>query len=587
MDGEKDMKKSIICILIFLTVGTLFANPLAKIYQQDDPLILSLIELSREVGILPFSSAGYLTGYDVSQLIEKLESKGVTEKQHQELEQLKAHVLSQYEKIPASARIQIAPEMYWNTNDKTKEYEWMVRYNQRSPFASAETDALFAQNIYALFSYGLKPRLNAEDFNQFNTNSPYRDGFKESQLQNSFPHKAFIGVSSPNFSLVFGRGLLKYAQGNTGNLMLGDHVPYYDFLQASASNTYLRYTFLTIPMNEIDEEGHAKVPDEKYGLFDSLFNESYVRMFISHRLEFFLPKIRISLTEGVLFYTSRADLRMFNPMMFIHNYQNFGEVNNSTTLEVEASLIKGLSLDFQLFLDQIQTKGELSGGAEGVPPNAYAALLALNHTYRSTKGTLNSYIEGVYTSPYAYLRTGDETENYYKKVKKEVVVGHDNDNDDKPIRETVYVYEKIDEDKQHNLDLIHATNMRYGRGGISILGYEYGPDTIVAATGVRYKDQRGFVLSGDLMGIIQGNNGLKIESKSQKVKTDASEMYRLSPTTPTTYRFVTTLKASYEPPIIKGLTVLLRTDLVNTWYQGSYSFDSQFNVGLKYQLILF
>ncbi|MFA5571366.1 MAG: hypothetical protein WC990_08010, partial [Sphaerochaetaceae bacterium] len=62
---------------------------------------------------------------------------------------------------------------------------------------------------------------------------------------------------------------------------------------------------------------------------------------------------------------------------------------------------------------------------------------------------------------------------------------------------------------------------------------------------------------------------------------------RLSPTTPTTYRFVTTLKASYEPPLIKGLTVLLRTDLVNTWYQGSYSFDSQFNVGLKYQLILF
>ncbi|MGI6439044.1 MAG: hypothetical protein ACOX0W_02030 [Sphaerochaetaceae bacterium] len=42
--------------------------------------------------------------------------------------------------------------------------------------------------------------------------------------------------------------------------------------------------------------------------------------------------------------------------MFLHNYQNFGEVNNSMSVEIEAALLKGLSLNVQLFLDQIQTK---------------------------------------------------------------------------------------------------------------------------------------------------------------------------------------------------------------------------------------
>ncbi|MGI6432719.1 MAG: hypothetical protein ACOXZ4_02485, partial [Sphaerochaetaceae bacterium] len=267
-----------------------------------------------------------------------------------------------------------------------------------------------------------------------------------------------------------------------------------------------------------------------------------------------------------------ADLRMLNPFMFLHNYQNFGEVNNSMSAEVEAVLGRGLSLNFQLFLDQIQTKGEVGDDPSSeIPPNAYAALLGLNYTSFTKKGLFKSYVEAVYTSPYAYIRAGDETGNYYEYV----------------FDGTNWTLEAVKPEEQFNLDFVHAVNMRGGKGSVAFLGYRFGPDTIVGSTGASYEDQRGFAFLGNVMLIVQGDNGLKVEDKTQKVNTNISELFRLSPTGDPTYRLVVTGQLSYDIPLVQGLSVWGRTDMVNTWHKGSYSFDAQVNAGISYSVTLF
>ena len=568
------MKKIVILLLLIFTFSLLVANPLAKIYQHDDPLLVTLNNLSRVAGIIPVSSAGPLTGYEVAQHIEILKTKTLPPYAQQQLKELDDTVQNTLSDIPFGMRIRITPEIYGNTDKHAEEKDWIARYNNRQSFAYGEVDTILGDNIYGIFSYGIKRKLIDDEFSKVVSNFPFVNNFGETQLQNSYPQTVFMGISNNTSSVVFGRDTLGWGQGNTGNLLIGNHVPYHDFLKATTSNKYLQYTFLAIPMDEISQQGQVKpstTGSSDLGLFAAYFHNSLARTFIAHRLEILLPKVRISLTEGVLFYVDRVDMRMFNPLMFLHNYQNFGEVNNSMSVEIEVALLKGLSLNVQLFLDQIQTKGEVGAEGDNIPPNAFATLLGLNFTSFTKKGVLNAYLEGVYTSPYAYLRTGDETGNYYTHVNE----GGD------------IVYEQIPEDKQFNLDFVHAIAMRGGKGGISFLGYKFGPDTIAAGSGVSFEDKRGFSLSSDLLFIIQGENGLHIDDKKQKVEFGLSELNRLSPTGNPTFRFIITATGEYSPSFVKGLSIIGRTDLVNTWHKYEYSFDAQFNVGIVYSVTLF
>ena len=550
--------------LIILLAGSIaFANPLARIYRNDDPMLEKLLDLSIEAGILPITSSGPVTGHDVMRHIEQLRVAVDSPATRSRVEQLERQLTQRYIDIPVEAVMSINPEVYINTDTSAREQDWIIRYNQRNPFISIEVDTILSDHIYGVFSYDMKRRLNPDEFQGFNYNFPYQDGFAETQMESSMPRTAFMGLSGTRSSIIFGRDTLGWGRGNTGNLTVGDHVPYHDFLHASASNRLLRYTFLAIPMNELDETGNAVYPNRDSTPWRSLFHGSLARIYIAHRLEADLTsKIRLSLTEGTMFYTDRTDLRMFNPLMFLHNYLNFGEVNNSMTLELDASLTPGWAMNIQFLLDQFQTKGELNA-YDDLPPNAFAALVGFNHVRSVNKGRIKAYIEGVYTSPYVYLRAGDSTHNYGEG----------------------------DPEKQYNLDLVHAVTMRLGRGGTAFLGYPNGPDAIIGATGFSFDSENGFGVSGEIQFSIKGERGLQTENDDptknvQKVILGKSELYRLSPTGIPTYTLVFSPAAYLYLPKTH-IKVWARTDLVNRWHANQYSTDTQLLIGAEYSLRIF
>ncbi|MFA7534298.1 MAG: hypothetical protein WCY46_08200 [Tissierellaceae bacterium] len=568
----------LIFFLIFMSLSV-FSNPLARLYQVDNPVFQAIEELSIEVGVVPFTASGPVSGYELYEQLVKISHKSQSDYIKNKTETAKQLILNPFNDKTWDFSIQANLEAYLNVDSSAEFYDWVNHYNSRLPLVNAEVETIFGDSGYAVFAYGLKKSFNTDDFNQFSNNTPFGKG--SGGFEDSYPNTALLSISGKWFSLIAGRDAVKFGRGETGNLMLSDHVPYHDFFAINLFNKKVRYTLMAIPMNELISQsildnifpgdsnkpkyqkllGTSKIPNEYIkdeAPWFTLYHGSYKRTYITHRLEIELfDWWRLAVTEGTMFYLDSNDIRMFNPLMFNHNLQSFGEVNNSIGLETEIAISPNWALDFQIFLDQWQTKQE-QNAYDDIPPNAYAFLLNARYLYSLNNWKFKGFIESVYTSPFVYMRAGDSTANY-------------GDGDPK---------------KEYNLDFVHAVSRADRYSGVNWLGYPYGPDTIVIAkdfTG-QYKDL--FSLSTNLRFIIQGERGLKIHNKEQEVIL-YGQGDNINPITPSGnspgYTFVVGLGGSFKVPKA-NLSFNVQNYLINKWQSNKYVFDNQLTLSISYKL---
>ncbi len=567
-------KGPVFIILIFFSCSLFASNPLAYVYQVDDPILLEVQALSLGSGINAFSSSGPISGYELSGHLKKIDRAS-----------LSSSLKTTYDRIdeqlqnPLSGRIwdvslDAVFEAYGNTNSSLGHYEWVEEYTERQPFLYAEAETVFGDHAYGIFSYALQDAFSEDDFSGIATNNPFILDGVDFAVQNTLPHTAFLGFSNEWGSIIIGRDAISLGRGNTGNLMLGSHVPYHDFFQGGLFNSLFKYTFLAIPMNQLITQamiddgrtsgnlGEAWIPwkdpsSAEIDTWHTLFNGALYRVYIAHRLEVdFFPWWRLSITEGTLFYVDTLDPRIFSPLQFNHNLQNFGEVNNSIGFESEITLSSNWMLDIQFFLDQFQTGGEQDTDGT-LPPNALALLVGSSYRYEKQGWVFDGFFEGVYTSPFAYLRTGDHTDNY---------------DDD------------IYEDTQYNLDFVHAVNMEDRVSGVDWLGYVYGPDSIVLAASLN-ASSGDWSISPSVRYMVQGERGLMIEGKEQLVIEQlAEDINMLSPSgNNPMHSLITGIGISRSFPDI-GLQIYTRNYWVNRWDNSGHTDDFQLMVGMRYSL---
>lgn len=562
------MKRMILVGLVLCLLGFgLSANPLARIYQVDDPLWQSIEELSWESGINPFVASGPISGYELNRHVRKIDPGNLSDRGKLLLQEVIEYLNDPYQGKMFDYSITAALEGYTNINDTFNYYEWEEGYVDRTPPLALEVETIFGQGAYGVFSYALPKAFDVKDFTGFTTNLPDWFGVGNSAFQNSVPHTAFLGFSNEWLTMIAGRDAIRLGRGYSGNLMVDDNGPYNDFFTLSVANKSLKYTFLAIPMNElvtqelkdrlkyngtIGEGYYPKSSDNPS--WRTLFHGTRRRTYIAHRLSLDItPAWRIALTEGVLYYLDAYDLRMLSPLMLQHNLQNFGEVNNSIGLESELTLSRNWSLNIQVFLDQLQTKGEQDTGGGKLPPNAYAFLLGGRFSYPMNDWKVSGYVEGVYASPWVYLRTGDETENY----------GGDNN-------------------KQYNLDLVNVVTMYDGKSGVSWLGYSDGPDSIVFNSRLEAVYQDRFSMFGHVKAKASGQYGMKIWGKTQKVDLQLPQDINLpSPTGDPTYTLTLGLGVGVKF-FDTNLELGVRNYLVNEWTLGDHRTDNQLVFGISY-----
>jgi hypothetical protein len=331
-------------------------------------------------------------------------------------------------------------------------------------------------------------------------------------------------------------------------------------MQFSAHTNRLKFISLALFLNPIqaaiegDNSTTADTWDGKrydYSTGNDIFMDRYTRIFRGNRLELtLLPRVRLGITEGSLFYSDDIDLRMFSPLMFLHNYLDFYESNHFFMVDAEIIIHEGWLGYLQLLLDQFQTAAEQESASQELPPSAYGILAGVQFNLPpSVEGAFKGYCEFVYTSPALYLRN------------------HDNGDT--------------------NLDIVQLTQNRDGGlGGLSFIGHPIGPDSILANVRIGYDTGKQVYVFVESIFSAQGERGLYIDGKIQEVPYDLG-LNPISPTGTPEYTFIFGVGTDYRLPQY-NLTFSGKAHTINKWNNrnnvGEEFFDIQLHVGFTYHL---
>lgn len=201
------------------------------------------------------------------------------------------------------------------------------------------------------------------------------------EFQANWPRDSQMTLGGTWWNLSLGRGPIKWGVGQSGNLVIGDHIDSHNNLNISFFSEefklQLLYLFLPNPVQDPEQ-----------------------RVFMGHRLETQpRPWLRLAFTENVMFKGESLPLTYIDPTYIYHNHYNNTMLNALASAEIHLALASGLSLHAQFALDQFQFSNE--GGGES---NAAGQLFGVTHTAQIAQGFLSTTLEFVRTDPSLYRR---------------------------------------------------------------------------------------------------------------------------------------------------------------------------------------
>ena len=375
----------------------------------------------------------------------------------------------------------ISPEIYLNMGDTAQRHEWEYGYIDRMKVLDLRMDVAWGDHIYGNLSYPFAIRIHDESFEKTFSQNIFIPGSSEG-YQRYTPFEAGISLGNDFFNFYLGRGKLNIGYGYTGNLFIADNFTYQDFAKLSAYSEPFSYDFT---YTHFDQQACNKNSQDEYydDMLDYMTFDAPHQIRLSHTFTTHLwEKFEFSFNEGILMQSPTAvDLRMFNPFVYMHNWNGFEShhdangdfvqgfwTNSFMSFNFSSNIGWGIRLNFELILDQFQMASEKF---ESNPyPNAFGALFNISHVYVFEKGILESYAETAYTNPYLYLNN----------IPSRMFPNYENG------EENAFT-EKDRLDFVKNQDLILGYKLTYGND-ISYSGYKYGPDTIAFALGVNYTD---------------------------------------------------------------------------------------------------
>lgn len=370
----------------------------------------------------------------------------------------------------------------------------------------------------------------------------------------NFPNNAYLSLGNSAFRAVAGRGQVEWGNGVLGNMIIGNTLPYHDYLSLTFTGSekfsyQLLTSFFTHSANKLKESDRHPMEG--------------IRFFLGHRFEFTLikGKLQIVLNDSLMYQSENnyLDLRLLNPLFFLHNGFMAGNSNSLASLEVEYSPVRYLSLYGQFALDDYAVFGEPKPGEAGGSADGLGAMLGIRgYLPAGNNGLWYGNAEFVYTSPYMYHRAM-ENESTYKK------------------------------------ELYFVSSIRYMEGGISFLerylSFPFGSDAIAGVLSIGYEKPGRFDITGRLFVMAHG----VIDEYSSIRQYDGGEVIINTPSTSNPlgtgedkggvaeYTVVSGIDAVYY--LKDWLPINAGINLMAVWNQGNYSspvkYDVQFNLGFS------
>ena len=573
------MKRKFFLILLslFLSMHFCIAANLQNIYLNSDDIWIRTNRLCISAGNLGPTPVSPTTGAEIKNALERLDYDSLSASQKKEYDYLMSEISSPESGVSFSAKnVTVDPELFigvegfaFNNLKNTPIDEFFIPYRDQIPFFSAGIDAYFGDIAYVGMDYMYKDAMTGftldsdgnvikgDNFYSFTNFSfliaPTFDDewafLMNSNDDHTFslltyqPTKTGASIGNDFMNFFIGRTRQSFGNGITGNFVIGDNFSFQETARLSFFSDIFSY-YLSLTHFDNIEEGKAFKLD---GLHQNR---------LIHRFDINLfNKFRFTLNIGAhILSDSPFDLRMFNPMMIIHNWNNNkehiawdvdnrDEVNNLMGFEFEYSFYPGFLATAQIVIDQFRLPVEKNSTV----PSAFGILANIKNVSEIGDGSLESYIEIAYTSPYLYLN--------YKTYK-----GDD-----------MYMLD-------HIVGYVLDSYLEVG-----YTGYTYGPDAIVLSLGGNYLSYDSWSINGNLMYMAHGEYGK--ESWRNKNNRDNE-----SPSTPSgivEHTFSITLKGEYNILDNLELSAGILTSFKWNYHniENEFRTDVQAAVGLSWVII--
>lgn len=492
------MIKKFLVLLLFIAFPVLLFANYQKYYEVSSKEWKIVSWVTKYAGVTGPSSNGPITGYQLSDAIDRAENilgKGNTHiiearKSIEGPEILLGSKDSGYINLFAS----INPEVYLQTNgidplffeggNTIFDYDWYIADSKhRSPIIDLGFELGAKDIFYGDFVYNFTRAYYESDVwnrNLLNNASTYHT--------ENYPFRSGISIGNRNLSFIAAKAGVSMGEGYTGNTAIGDNFDYQEFIKASFFSPNVG---LFINITNFDSS-HSKEVTSPYEFLYASFS-GYLQLRHNVSMEFNLFNrglISVSLIN-LLDTTSSFDLRMVNPFYILHNMFNYTEgtifeSNNMLSLSFTIPIVSKLSAHFQFTLDQSQTEKELDSiGERNIDPNAFSFLTNISKVGCLKTGRYELFLESVYNSPCMYLN-----QKYYKSdgtITAKI-----------PESDPLYAWSQD--------YLLGYKNQNKGNGDAGWSGYYYGPDSFVFALGGSYWGER-FEFSGRAFYMAHGEKG--------------------------------------------------------------------------------
>ena len=435
----------------------------------------------------------------------------------------------------------ISPEIYLKVGDDAKRSDWYQGYDERAALATLSFEFGWSEYVYGKLEFPIKVRLRESEapFNDLFSQNIFLPGAGD-MYQRVMPFDAGVSLGNSFMNFFLGRGQLNMGKGFTGNLFVADNFQFQDFAKLSFYDDFFSYDFT---YTHFDQENPITSDTTVNSIpkWSRMNGPHQSRITHSYAFDIF-DKVTLTLREGAILQTESAfDLRMFNPFIFLHNWQGFEPesgywANNYAALDLTAALGGGFRMNLQLVIDQIQLSSEVEASEENdkspLFPNALGALVNLSRVEALENSFWENHMEIVYTSPYLYLNN----------------IGEGNE----------------------NMDMILGYYLAFS-SDLSYTGYQYGPDSIVFSYGGNWLAYDGsFDLTYELMYRLHGDRGIRYSSGQNQIphsETGKDHLYDFGLTGVIEHTFLANIGVTYSPhrafSISTGLTYQVKLNYDN------------------------
>jgi len=492
-------KKFFSILMMILCASILFAANAQKIYPIDSDLYQTIKQVYILTGHALPSTTGPWSAQELLNMYSEIEASEVPsfmkDKFTSALEELKETPEYQWKGIGASFNHEVNLELYAHLNNNsytrtdvsgyteqlfTGRSNWAYDLKNVTPTYRLKWETWVEDHAYSFFEFGLFNSYHAAEelgTTKLATNLLFFQNLKfdGGLIDANFPYRAFVSFGGEHWAAQIGRDRLSWGAGKTGNLTISDDLPYHNMGRFTAFSDKYKYTFLTSFFPNKMNYYNNHDGDCPSGYSYSGQNNGYdyvidgILMYMAHRVEgrFLNDKLNLTLTEAIMYNSenNHLDLALLNPVFFYHNNYIACSSNSTLTFEADYTPFKGLNVYGQFLLDEFAVPGiEASAGPDNDDmPNAYGALAGATYENKILDGLFTINGEFAFIDPYTYLRGNvDATDQEIKDT-------------------TRYKY---------GLDYVVAVRQwstskaSTDFGGITydeaILGYQYGPDCMVA-----------------------------------------------------------------------------------------------------------